>query len=426
MPTVLQPTRRAHIRTLVLIWIGWSVLMLAWPLFARARLELARPDNAISWSAQETRIDPHARPNGLLDAVVGPHAAWDSEYYLSIALHGYDDPATRAADPASHGDSPVAGSKALHPDWVSVNHAFFPGYPLAIRAVASPLVAAGVDPLDAGVVGGVIVSLLGTLVAMLALYDLAQTDGDGEDSLRAGFYLLVWPASFFLAQVYSEGLFLALSLSAIALVRRRRWGLAAVLAAAATFTRATGAILLLPFVWEWVASGNLQPLIARPRLRGIVTLALAAAPAIAYLAWRLIFGRDFAIIETRYFGRGLLLFAQSWQSWIETWTAVTVGEPQARAYASMEFLGIGAGVVASLLLLRRDPALALYGLAILAVASTSGAALGMHRYVLSVPALFLVPARWGRSAAFDRLWTLSGTLMMAAFALAFAYGFWAG
>jgi hypothetical protein len=50
----------------------------------------------------------------------------------------------------------------------------------------------------------------------------------------------------------------------------------------------------------------------------------------------------------------------------------------------------------------------------------------MHRYVLSLPALFLIPARLGRQPVFDRLWTLGNTLALAVFALAFSWDFWAG
>jgi hypothetical protein len=79
-----------------------------------------------------------------------------------------------------------------------------------------------------------------------------------------------------------------------------------------------------------------------------------------------------------------------------------------------------------MVLLLRDRPLALYGLAILAVAATSGAELGFPRYVLAVPALFLVPARWGGSPVFDRLWSLACTLGLAVWTLAFAAGFWDG
>jgi hypothetical protein len=57
---------------------------------------------------------------------------------------------------------------------------------------------------------------------------------------------------------------------------------------------------------------------------------------------------------------------------------------------------------------------------------TSGGAQGMHRYVMAAPVIFLLPARWGKSEAFDRIWTLSNILLMGVFAIMFSFNFWAG
>jgi len=217
-----------------------------------------------------------------------------------------------------------------------------------------------------------------------------------------------------------------LAFGALALARRERWLMAGALAALATFTRSTGVILLAPLGWMWLAAGGLSRLRARPISRELATLVAIGAPAAAYLVWRAVFGARFDLVETHFFGRGVLWLSLTWSSWGEALHLLASGEPQARAYYLVEVWGIAAGGAASLLLLRRDPALALYGLAILGVALTSGAAQGMHRYVLSLPALFLVPARLGRQPVFDRLWTFGNTLALAVFALAFSYDFWAG
>jgi hypothetical protein len=158
----------------------------------------------------------------------------------------------------------------------------------------------------------------------------------------------------------------------------------------------------------------------------MVRLAAIGAPAAAYLVWRAVFGVRFEFIETHYFGRGLMWLELTRNSWREAFDLVMSGDPAARAYYLVEVWGVAAAVAASLWLIRRDRALAIYGLAILAIALTSGAAQGMHRYVLSLPALFLVPARLGRQPVFDRLWTLVNTLGLAVFCLAFSYDFWAG
>ena len=411
------------LRRVVLVWLGWAVLMLGFQAWVQARYELKRPDTVMDWTASWTNAGSASRHPYLQSETMKGHAAWDSEFYISIALHGYEDPAMRAASPGSTPDAEVAAPKGSHPNWVSLNHAFFPGYPFAMALIARPLAAAGIDPVGAATLAGVIVSLVATLFAMIAIADLARARSDpGEDAggnaLRAGFYLVVWPAAVFLAQVYSESLFLALSFGALALLKRDRWGWAALLAVGAVFTRATGVLLVIPFGLAWLGDGERRTL---PRA------ALAAAPVVAYLAWRLVFGADFDFVETKYFGRWPFALGLSVEAWSEFLQTLVGGDPQARAYEFVEVVGIVASLATSALLWRRDRALTLYGLATFAVVALSGAALGMHRYALAMPSLFLAPAYVGeRHPVFDRVWTLACALGLAALTIAFSFGFWAG
>jgi hypothetical protein len=418
---VAQPPAAAHtFRTVFLVWLGWAVLMLGFQDWVQTRFQLQRPDTVKDWTASWTNASSGARHPYLQSKALKGHAAWDSEFYISIALHGYEDPAMRAASPASTPDAEVAGTKKGHPTWVSLNHAFFPGYPFAMGLIARPLAASGFDPVSAATIAGVVVSLLSALLAMLAIADLAQgaADGEGGDGVRAAFYLAVWPAALFLAQVYSEALFLALSFGALAVLRRGAWVWAAALAIAAVFTRATGLLLVIPFGMAWLAAGE---------RRTVWRAALAASPVLAYLVWRLFFGADFDFVETRYFGRWPFALGASLDAWSDFAQTLMGGDdPQGRAYDLLELLGIVASLVTSVLLWPRDKALTLYGLATFAVVATSGAALGMHRYALAMPSLFLAPARLGRSVVFDRTWTLACCLGLAVLTLLFSFGFWAG
>ena len=406
---------------MLLIWLGWAVLMLGFQDFVQARFQLERPDTVKDWTASWTTTDSGKRHPYLQSPVLKGHAAWDSEFYISIALHGYEDPAMRAASPESTPDVEVAGPKKGHPTWVSLNHAFFPGYPFAMGLIARPLAAFGVNPLGAAMIAGVIVSLVSALFAMFAIADLAQNgreaEADAGDGVRAAFYLAVWPAAVLMAQVYSEALFLALSFGALAVMRRGAWAWAAALAVAAVLTRATGVLLVIPFGITWFMLRE-----GRSLSRGV----LAAAPLIAYFAWRLLYGADFDFVETRYFGRWPLAIGASLEAWRDFAETLIGGDPQARAYDLLELFGIVASLVTSALLWRRDKALTLYGLATFAVVATSGAALGMHRYALAMPSLFLAPAQLGRGPVFDRVWTLLSCLGLAVLTLLFTFGFWAG
>lgn len=417
---------RAPVRSVVLTWLGWAVLVLAFQAFATARVALVRPDNALTWSAAATQGPDDRSQLSDIDAFVASHVAWDSKYYISIALHGYGDPDAPVVGPGSTPDTPQTATRAQQPAWPSVNAAFLPGYPFAIRVLAWPLGVFGGDQETTAAVAGVLVSLLGTLGAMLAAWDLARGEGEDGEGLRGAFYLAIWPGSIFLAQVYSEGLFLGLSLGALALMRRGRWPWAALLAAGAVWTRSTGVLLLVPFAWTWLAEVRPFTRVGRPTPGDIVTAGCVAAPAIAYGLWRIWFGGPFDFVETHYFGRGLLWLGASWEAWRGAASSVVDGAPPERAYFLIEFASLAVGLGASAMLWRRDKALAVYSLAIIAVAATSGAALGMQRYVLSAPALFLVAARLGRGQVFNQLWTLANGLGLAMLAITFSFGFWTG
>ena len=120
---------------------------------------------------------------------------------------------------------------------------FFPVYPNLFRVLAFLLSVFRLNPIATASIAGVLISLLGTLAGLLALWDMARGQLGEEGAWRAAFYLLVFPTSFFLAMVYTEGLFVGLVFGSLVLVRRGHWLWASVLAALAAGTRAVA--------WRW-------------------------------------------------------------------------------------------------------------------------------------------------------------------------------
>ncbi len=99
--------------------------------------------------------------------------------------------------------------------------AFFPGYPLAIRAVT---LLPFIGPLGAAL----LVSNLSFAVALLLLYGLTRLEfGSTSMARRSVMFLAVFPTAIFFLAPYSESLFLALSLWSFWAARRDRWGWAA-------------------------------------------------------------------------------------------------------------------------------------------------------------------------------------------------------
>jgi hypothetical protein len=180
-------------------------------------------------------FDPWGLTGGLGrlgDVLASPAARWDSAWYLSIADGGYGAHALAGADGRI---------------------AFFPLYPLLVRGVGS---------LGVGLVAaGVLVSLVAFAVALGLIYRLAELElpgmatragrgglrGVGADVPRlAVLATALYPMAFFFSAIYSEALYLALSVGAFWMARRGRWAWAGALAALAAATRSIGVLLVLP------------------------------------------------------------------------------------------------------------------------------------------------------------------------------------
>jgi hypothetical protein len=155
--------------------------------------------------------------HGMAARLAVPWTHWDGAWFLRVALRGY-----------RHDASP----------------AFFPLYPLLIRGLA---------PLTGGnyVLAGMAVSLVAYAAAMILLYRLVAGDVGRRVALWSVVFLSLFPTAFFFQAVYSESLFLALTLAALLAARRGRWWLAGLLGGLATLTRSAGVLLLVPLAWMW-------------------------------------------------------------------------------------------------------------------------------------------------------------------------------
>jgi hypothetical protein len=172
-------------------------------------------------------FDPPGSTRGfgwLGDLLAAPAARWDSAWYLTIAHFGY---------------RPDLGS------FTASRTAFFPLYPLGLRALSD----LGAPP----VLAGVLLSLLALAAALYALHRLTTLEAarlrlpaGGEIARLTLLSCAFAPMAFFFSAVYSESLYLALSVGVFLFARRGRWALAATCAALAGATRSSGILLALP------------------------------------------------------------------------------------------------------------------------------------------------------------------------------------
>lgn len=127
----------------------------------------------------------------------------------------------------------------------------FPFYPAAVRTLA--LVFG--DPLTAHLlpITAMVLSTICFSFSAWLIYELTLFDADRETAMTAARWFCLLPLSLLLMQPTADGLFLLLSLCCMVMTRRKKYIAAALFGMVAAFTRAAGAILILPICIELVA-----------------------------------------------------------------------------------------------------------------------------------------------------------------------------
>jgi Gpi18-like mannosyltransferase len=179
---------------------------------------------------------------------------WDGGWYLSIVRSGYPTVVpTRAGDPSSL--------------------AFFPGYPLLVRALSRPV---GLSP----VLIGVIVATAAGAGAAIALHRLASDLIGDPTADRTVILFSFFPTAFVLSMVYADALFLLFAAVCLVALIERRWLLAGVATAAASSVRPTALVLVACCVWAAA-----EAIYRRREWFALVAPALAPIGALAYFAY---------------------------------------------------------------------------------------------------------------------------------------------
>jgi hypothetical protein len=289
-------------------------------------------------SARVQLFDPGAvtRPFGPAgNALVAPFARWDSVWYLAIANDGYpaDDP-RRAA--------------------------FFPLYPLLVRAVAAVV--------RERIVAGVVVSLVCFGVALVLLHRLTALELGRAAAAEAVWALALFPAAVFFSAVYSEALYLMLSVGCLYAARTGRWAWAGTLGALGAATRSAGVLLVVPLAVMWLARADGR---ARRRLRDAAWIALVPAGLAAFCAALALGGGDaFAPLHAQdvWFRRFAGPFVGIWDGTAAAWRGLHhLDAPYARADVVL-FCFLVLAVPAVVGVLRRlPPAYGAYVVAALAL-----------------------------------------------------------
>jgi hypothetical protein len=219
---VVVPFVITRLALLVVGWLGFRLLPL--PVTFSSAWEIGPDGNK---HAVVDHISPTSHP------WVNMLSRWDAGWYVEIARDGYRfEPGTPS------------------------NAAFFPLYPLLIRVIHALLFLPANDYW--WLVTAIALSNVALLIGLTYFRALLAMDFNQDLASRTITYLLIFPTTFFFSGVYSESLFLALTVAAFYYARTNRWLLTCILAALATLTRSQGMILALPLLIEYLHERNFR------------------------------------------------------------------------------------------------------------------------------------------------------------------------
>lgn len=165
----------------------------------------------------------HAHAVGFADMM----CKWDCQWYLTIINNGYDT-SLRTTPKIWHG---------------LANWAFFPLYPYMVRYVEF------VSHIKA-TFAGILLNQSFVFISLLLFYSYLKMSFDELNS-RFGVFLLAFsPFSIYFASLYTEALFLVLSLAGFYYMRQKRYVVAAIFGGLLSATRPLGCMFVVPYVYS--------------------------------------------------------------------------------------------------------------------------------------------------------------------------------
>lgn len=313
-------------------------------------------------------------------------AYWDGGWYLEIAKHGY--PHALAAAPGQ------------------TDHAFFPLYPLLIRALHA------ITGSWAG--SAIVLNMAASALAVAIIYLLIERLSDGEVALRTVTLISFFPWAFIFSFAYSEGLLLLLAGVCLLALLDERWLVAGLAAAAAGAVRPNGFVLFLPCAWAAVAAFR--------RTRSVRPF---AAPFLApwgilgfFLFLQVRTGDFFANLDARTRGwsnHGIMIQFSKVGSVVKTYLANPLQDfNRTASLAMVVFVAICLVLMARW---RPPMILWLYTVPILLLAAYYDTYASMPRFVLTAFPLFAALARPLRDGPFWAVICTSAMLMAVLFCL---------
>lgn len=208
------------IKKIVLLFLLWRVFLFVPIIIAH---QFVKYRNGYEYTSLNHFLD---KSQGLISHfMLSAWANFDGVYYLLIAAKGY-----------------------------TVNAGFFPLFPLSIHMLTSifgtNMQGLPFEPIQ--YFTALILASFYFLLSLIVLYKLVRLDYKDNIAIFTIVFTLIFPTSFFYVSIYSESLFLLLSVSSFYFARTNRWFLASLCGGLLTATRLVGIAIIPALVIEFV------------------------------------------------------------------------------------------------------------------------------------------------------------------------------
>ena len=308
---------------------------------------------------------------------------WDAQHYVEIAMDWYT--------------SSTANERNLQ-------IVFFPLYPLLIKIVAFFV--------GSHVVAGLLVSNLAFAGAAIYIYKLTRLDYDEDDSWRALVYLAIFPTAYFLHAIYTESLFLFLTIASFYYARRGNWALSGTAGLLASATRITGVVLIPALIVEYLAQKDYK---IREMKKDAFWIGLTVLGFLFYLGINYVTFEDpfkFLEIQREHWGKRL-----DWpfNGFLLTYNTILSREPEIAMLNGwfeifFVFLGLALSIFA---LLKVRVSYGVFALLSWIIMTSTWWWQSIPRYVLVIFPVFLSLSIMGRSRTVNFITTFSSILLYA-------------
>lgn len=234
------------IKKIILLFLAWRIFLFL-PLIVSESFLFPRIGYAYT-------LLPYFLEKGsvLSNFLLYPFGNFDGAYYLLIAANGY-----------------------------TANAGFFPLFSLLIN-VFTGLFGSNILPFDLRqyFIAITLVSLF-FITGLIVFYKLIKLDYKENVAMRSVVFLLIFPTSFFFASIYSESLFLFLSLLSFYFARKKKWIASGITGALLSATRPVGIAIFPALLFEYFKSEK------NKSLSKLLSISLAPIGLIAYAIYNL-------------------------------------------------------------------------------------------------------------------------------------------